>query len=181
MINDYYLTSGPKGEPLENIQMLGKIAGPVLQSCLPLPGLVARWLARHSVDISAMSADRPTPQNRVTLRNGQIVLDWKGSNGDAHLALVAKLKRKLRQAGFPIVLARPFDRRNPSHQCGTARMGSDPNSSVVDPFCRNHNHSNLFTTDASVLPTSAAVNPALTIAALSLRATDHMQRSDLLG
>ena len=53
-------------------------------------------------------------------------------------------------------------------------MGNDPANSVVDPFCRSHDHRNLFIVDASVLPTSAAVNPALTIAALALRAGRHI-------
>jgi choline dehydrogenase-like flavoprotein len=58
-------------------------------------------------------------------------------------------------------------------------MGTDPATSVVDPFCRAHDHSNLFVVDASVLPTSAAVNPALTIAAQALRTADHILGKDL--
>ena len=57
-------------------------------------------------------------------------------------------------------------------------MGRDAATSVVDTFCRSHDHPNLFITDASVLPTSAAVNPALTIAALSLRAADHITETE---
>jgi choline dehydrogenase-like flavoprotein len=49
----------------------------------------------------------------------------------------------------------------------------------VDTFGRSHDHANLFITDASVLPTSAAVNPALTVAALSLRTADHLVATDL--
>jgi choline dehydrogenase-like flavoprotein len=174
MVNDYYLTGGPKGEPLGNAQLLGKISGTILAATTTLPRFVANWVARHSVDLYAMSEDLPNPESRVTLKNGQIVLDWKRSNWEAHLALVAKLKAKLRQAGYPIVLSRPFDRRTPSHQCGTARMGKDPATSVVDTFCRSYDHPNLFITDASVLPTSAAVNPALTVAALAIRAAHHI-------
>ncbi|MGL4309412.1 MAG: FAD-dependent oxidoreductase [Paracoccaceae bacterium] len=178
MANDYYLTGGPKGEPLGNIQLLGKISGTILAATTALPRFIANWIARHSVDLYAMSEDLPNPESRVTLKNGQIVLDWKRSNWDAHAALVAKLKAKLRAAGYPIVLSRAFDRRTPSHQCGTARMGADPANSVVDTFCRSHDHSNLFITDASVLPTSAAVNPALTVAALALRAARHITETD---
>lgn len=174
MVNDFYLSGGPKGEPLGNIQLLGKISGNILQASSPLPKWLAHWIARHSVDFYAMSEDLPHPESRVSLRDGQIMLDWKRSNWQAHEALVAKLRAILRKAGFPVVLSRPFDRRTPSHQCGTARMGLDPRESVVDPFCRAHDHPNLFITDASVLPTSAAVNPALTIAALALRAGAHI-------
>ncbi len=75
------------------------------------------------------------------------------------------MKDVFRAAGFPIVLTRPFDRRTPSHQCGTVRFGSDPANSALDLQCRAHDHPNLHVVDASFLPTSAAVNPSLTIAA----------------
>jgi choline dehydrogenase-like flavoprotein len=177
-INDFYLTGGPQGEPLGNIQLLGKISGPILASDTPIPLPVARWIADRSVDLLAMSEDLPNPNSRVTLQDGQIRLDWKRSNWQAHLALVAKLKAKLRHAGYPIVLSRAFDRRTPSHQCGTARMGADPAASVVNAYCRSHDHANLFIVDASVLPTSAAVNPALTIAALALRTAQHITETE---
>ena len=88
---------------------------------------------------------------------------------------MAKTKSVLRRAGFPILMARAFDRRTPSHQSGTACFGNDPKSSVLDLFCRAHDHENLYVVDASFLPTSAAVNPALTIAAQALRVADHIK------
>ncbi len=174
MVNDFYLTGGPNGAPLGNIQMLGKISGPILASDTPIPLPLANWIAGHAVDVLAMSEDLPNPESRVTLRGEQIVLDWKRSNWQAHLALVAKLKAVLKRAGYPITLARAFDRRTPSHQCGTARMGADPATSVVNADCRAHDLANLYIVDASVLPTSAAVNPSLTIAALALRTAEHI-------
>ncbi|KRW93101.1 FAD-dependent oxidoreductase [Paracoccus sp. MKU1] len=178
MVNDFYLTGGPGGEPLGNIQLLGKISGPILAASSSLPRGLAHWIAARSVDLYAMSEDLPNPESRVSLKGGRIVLDWKRSNWRAHELLVARLKRLLRRAGYPVVLSRPFDRRTPSHQCGTARMGADPRGSVVDAFCRSHDHRNLFIADASVLPTSAAVNPALTVAALSLRAARHIRETE---
>ncbi|MSU90362.1 FAD-dependent oxidoreductase [Rhodobacteraceae bacterium 2CG4] len=174
MLNDFYLTGGPDGAPLGNVQLLGKISGTILAANAPLPRPVARWIAARSVDLYAISEDLPDPDSRVTLQDGRIRLDWKRSNREAHLALVAKLKSVLRKAGYPVVMARAFDRRTPSHQCGTARMGRDPATSVVDSFCRSHDHPNLYIADASVLPTSAAVNPALTVAALAHRAAGHI-------
>ena len=174
MINDFYLTGGPDGEPLGNIQMLGKISGAILAADTSIPGPLANWIAGHAVDVLAMSEDLPNPDSRVTLRGGQIVVDWKRSNWQAHRALVAKLKAALRRAGYPILLSKTFDRRTLSHQCGTARMGLDPATSVVNPLCRAHDHDNLYIVDASVLPTSAAVNPSLTIAALALRTGEHL-------
>jgi len=174
LVNDFYLTGGRNGEPLGNIQLLGKITGPILTASSSLPRSIANWIAARSIDLYAMSEDLPNPESRVQIRDGKIVLDWKRSNWEAHLALVAKMKSLLRKAGYPVVLSRAFDRRTPSHQCGTARMGPDPTASVVDSFGRTHDHPNLFIVDASILPTSAAVNPALTIAALALRSSRHI-------
>ncbi|MBW3653805.1 MAG: GMC family oxidoreductase [Actinobacteria bacterium] len=56
-----------------------------------------------------------------------------------------------------------------SHAAGTLRMGCDPQTSVVDRDGRFRGIDNLYVADASVLPTSAAVNPSLTIAANALR------------
>ena len=178
MVNDFYQDDGAGGPPLGNIQMLGKITGPILAASSRLPAPIAHYVASRSFDFYAMSEDLPNPDSRVTLRDGVIKLDWKRSNYRAHETLVATLKSVLRRAGFPIVLSQPFDRRTPSHQCGTARMGRDPNTSVVDTVCRSHDHPNLFIMDASVLPTSAAVNPALTIAALALRTARHIQETE---
>jgi choline dehydrogenase-like flavoprotein len=172
MVNDVYLSGGENDAPLGNIQLLGKISGPILAASSRIPRPFADWIAARTIDLYAMSEDLPHPESRVSLKDGRIVLDWRRSNWETHLALVATLKRLLRKAGYPIVLSRPFDRRTPSHQCGTLRMGRDPASSVVDPFGRSHDHPNLFVADASVLPTSAAVNPALTVAALALRCAE---------
>jgi hypothetical protein len=83
----------------------------------------------------------------------------------------------MRKAGWPITLSRGFPKSKPSHQCGTNRMGADPQTSVVDPNLKAHDLDNLYICDASVLPTSAAVNPSLTIAALALRAGDHIAKA----
>lgn len=168
-LNDWYSTGGPNGEPLGNVQLLGRVSGPILAAQTGLPRVVANLMARHAIDFYVMSEDLPDPESRVTIRDGEIVLNWTRSNWAAHEALVAKLKTALRRAGYPLSLSRAFDRRTPSHQCGTARMGQDPGASVVSAWGRSHDHENLWIADASVLPTSAAVNPALTIAAHALR------------
>ena len=53
-------------------------------------------------------------------------------------------------------------------------FGTDPRTSVLDPFCRTHDVENLFVVDASFFPSSAAVNPALTIVAQALRVAEHI-------
>jgi choline dehydrogenase-like flavoprotein len=176
-VNDFYLTGGPNGEPLGNIQMLGRITGPILAGESGLPLWLSHHIAEHSIHIMAMSEDLPDPNSRVLWRNGEVVLDWRKTNTKAHDLLVSRLKRAMRKAGWPITLSRGFPKSKPSHQCGTNRMGADPMSSVVDPNLKAHDLDNLYICDASVLPTSAAVNPSLTIAALALRAGDHIARA----
>ncbi len=61
-----------------------------------------------------------------------------------------------------------------NHEVGGCRMGSDPKTSVVDPFCRSHDVSNLYVVDASVFPSSSEKNPTLTIMALATRTADHI-------
>ena len=60
------------------------------------------------------------------------------------------------------------------HLLGTARMGTDPATSVVDSLGRSHDVPNLFVLDGSVMVTGGAVNPTSTIAALALRAARHI-------
>ena len=88
-------------------------------------------------------------------------------------------RRVLRRLGFPIILSRAFDHRTPSHQCGTARLGIDPASSVANAFGQCHDHPNLILADASIFVTSAAVNPALTIAALALRSAKALTEAKI--
>ncbi len=63
-----------------------------------------------------------------------------------------------------------------SHIMGTCIMGADPRDSVVDAACRSHDHPNLFIAGSAVFPSSACVNPTLTIAALALRTADTIAR-----
>jgi choline dehydrogenase-like flavoprotein len=62
----------------------------------------------------------------------------------------------------------------PGHPLGTTRMGDDPKLSVVDRDLKIHGIDNLYTVGGSVFPTSGAVAPTLTIAALALRLRDHV-------
>ncbi len=179
-LNDFYFDDGAGGKPLGNMQLLGKVTAPILKASLPyVPQAALHWLALHTVDWYLMSEDLPLADNRIVIDGAGIVLHWQRTNMTAHRKLVAKARQIFRAAGYPVVLTRAFDRRTPSHQCGTVRMGHDPASAALDEFCRAHDHSNLFVVDASFLPASAAVNPSLTIAAQALRVADHMLREGL--
>ena len=60
------------------------------------------------------------------------------------------------------------------HNLGTAKMGNDPASSVVDRFGRTHDVPNLYIVDGSVFTTSTGVNPTATICALAKRTATHI-------
>ncbi|BCG82151.1 GMC oxidoreductase [Mesorhizobium sp. 113-3-3] len=169
--NDFYNADPETGFPLGNVQLLGHITGNILKANAPLlPRWVAGLIARNCYGWFLTSEDLPNPDSRVTVSDGRIVMHWVRSNMQAHETLIRKTRHVMRKAGFPIVLTRTFGRKTTSHQCGTARLGNDPQTSVVSTDCRSHEISNLYVTDASVLPTSAAVNPALTVAALAIKA-----------
>lgn len=63
------------------------------------------------------------------------------------------------------------------HQAGTCRMGTDPASSVTDPYGRVWGHDNLFVSDGGLHPTNGGFNPVLTIMALAFRNADHLAKS----
>ncbi|MDF0661675.1 MULTISPECIES: GMC family oxidoreductase [unclassified Rhizobium] len=175
--NDFYNENNEIGAPLGNVQLLGHITGNILKANFPVPA--PAWLiniiARHAYGWFLTSEDLPNPESRVMVKDDRIVVNWVRSNMRAHEALIKKTKQVMRKADFPVVLTHTFGRKTTSHQCGTARLGSNPKTSVVDLNCRSHDISNLYITDASVLPTSAAVNPALTIAALAIKAGASMR------
>ena len=62
------------------------------------------------------------------------------------------------------------------HLMGTARMGTDPQRSVVNEWGRSHDVKNLFIVDGSIFVTSAGVNPTRTIQALALYVADSMKQ-----
>jgi choline dehydrogenase-like flavoprotein len=62
---------------------------------------------------------------------------------------------------------------NANHEMGTARMGNDPKTSVLNRFNQMHEVKNVFITDGSCMTSSACVNPSLTYMALTARACDY--------
>ncbi len=183
-VNDFYF-HGEEGDrfPLGNLQLLGKLQAGMLTAKQPLvPKAVLRQVANRSVDWWVMSEDLPDPESRVTLgAGGRIEVRFLPNNLRAHDRLIRAATRMLRRAGYPTVLIQRMGIDTNSHQCGTAKFGTDPSQSVLDPFCRSHDVPNLFVVDASFFPSSAAVNPALTIAAQALRVADHLQNRSVMA
>ena len=81
--------------------------------------------------------------------------------------MIRKAKQILRRAGALFFVN--WDVSTFSHAVGTVRMGDDERASPLDAECRFRGVEGLYVTDGSVFPTSAGVNPSLTIAANALR------------
>ena len=176
-VHDFYFGASAQDTPLGSLQLLGKIREPMLRGPLPsVPKFLRSALAEHSVDWYAQSEDPPHPDSRVTLRpDGAINLHWHRTNLSAHRRWVARCKQILRDTGYPIVLSSGFGTEVVSHQCGTVRFGNDPARSALDPLCKAWDHDNLYVVDTGFFPSSAAVNPALTLAAQALRVGHHLR------
>lgn len=177
-INDFYLKNAVKPYPLGNVQGLGKLqAGMLTAGMRWVPESLMGWFATRSVDWWIMSEDLPDPENRVTVdSDGKIRVSYVPNNLKAHGELVQHWTRLMKSLGYPIVITQKMDITVAMHQCGTARFGTDPRSSVLDPNCKAWDLDNLYVVDASFLPSSTAVNPSLTIVAQAVRTADHLLR-----
>jgi choline dehydrogenase-like flavoprotein len=175
-INDFYSRGPGMQYPLGNLQMLGKLQAGMLTAAQPLvPTPILQGLANRSVDWWVMSEDLPDPENRVTLSTGgSIQVHWKPNNRIAHEKLIRMAREMMRAAGYPLVFVQRMGIDTNSHQCGTACFGDDPAKAVLDPICKAYDLENLYVVDSSFFPSSAAMNPGLTIAAQALRVADHL-------
>ncbi len=168
--NDWYWQS-ELGYPLGNVQLLGKLQRAMFKASKPwAPNFALDFLAARSLDLYLESEDLPSESNFLSVDSlGKIRIHWKPTNMKSHYGLVAETKRILRKIGYPIVLTERMGIETNSHQCGTLKAGNRPSESVLDSHCRTHDIENLFAVDGSFFPSSAALNPALTIAAQALR------------
>jgi choline dehydrogenase-like flavoprotein len=170
-VNDWYLDGGD-GRPLGALQLIGKVQGVMMKTAAPrgLPAAVVNQVAQRSVEWLIMAEDLPDRENRVSVdARGTITTARVARGVRAHERLLRRAKRLLRAAGYAASFTQRFDISMNSHQCGTIVAGADPATSVLDPWCRAHDLENLWVIDAGFFPSSAAMNPALTIAAQALR------------
>ena len=178
-INDFYFGDHDFKYPMGNIQGLGKLQSGMLTAKQKfLPKFLSDWMAERSVDWWIMSEDLPDLGNRVLLRGDTIRLHYTENNMAGHKRLVEKTRSLMSRIGFRLNIAKHMGGLSVSHQCGTVRFGSDPSKAALNEFCRSFDHENLFVVDASFFPSSAATNPALTIAAQAIRVADHIAKND---
>jgi choline dehydrogenase-like flavoprotein len=142
-----------------------------------------------SIDFHA--EQQPNPLSRVMLDTEldelgvpRIKLDWRYTSGDVvtvtrALSLLAAdfsqshvghLQYDAASVEFEMTRYGAYG----GHHIGTARMGSDPRTSVVDVDCRVHGVANLYVASAATFPTSSQANPTLTVVAMALRLARHL-------
>lgn len=173
-VNDFYDDLGD-GFPGGALQAIGKVQGSMMKShATRVPRRALDRVANHSMEWVVMTEDTPSVHNRVTVgSDGRIRISWRRTNYDRHEAFLAKVRGILKKAGYAAIFEQRFTIDMNSHMCGTAVAGIDPATSVVDPLCRAHDLPNLLVVDSAFFPSSAAQNPALTIAAQALRVAER--------
>lgn len=141
----------------------------------------------HIAGMVAITEDLPSETNTVTLDPelsdsdgipAPKVTYTLSENSKKMLAhAVDRGKEALTAAGAVETWADPLMRTAGWHLMGTARMGIDPNRSVVNEWGRAHDVKNLFIIDGSIFVTAGGVNPTSTIQALALYVADHIKRN----
>jgi choline dehydrogenase-like flavoprotein len=171
--------SWPAGAPVNTARQLALqgIRGDALNRAL------FDQTARH-IRLASLVEQLPLPQNRITLDAKE--KDMYGvplprityrldDYTKAGLAVAARAHDEIFERLDASEIHHSPQVQGAGHIIGTARMGDDPRTSVVDRDLRSHDHKNLFILGSAVFPTAATANPTLTIAALSLRAVEPVK------
>jgi choline dehydrogenase-like flavoprotein len=138
-----------------------------------------------SFGINAFGEILPHPDNRVTLNKAAkdvdglptLTMDVRIRENELAMRkdMQASAMEMLETAGFRNVRGydRPYGPGLGIHEMGTARMGRDPKTSVLNGWNQVHACKNVYVTDGACMTSSSCVNPSLTYMALTARAADH--------
>jgi choline dehydrogenase-like flavoprotein len=151
-----------------------------LRPLLRIPALVTIKTFGRATIFVCLIEDLPYQENRVVLDTNEadgvrVEYNIKGELRHRVTQFRQLLTERLKGRRM-VFLSQDVD-LNYGHPCGTCAMSRDPSTGVIDHNCRAHSIANLFIADASFMPTSAAANPSLTIAANALRVSseiDHL-------
>ena len=184
-INDFYWGEEGYEYPMGNIQSTGEILPVMLKAMFnePLPGWTFEQMYNHATDWWFMTEDVPDPNNRITWEQNTVKISYKENNRVSY----DRLQKRWIEILQSLEMCDKFFTLNEStyqslkvgiqgvaHQCGTCRFGTDPKTSVLDINCKAHDLDNLYITDSSFYPSSAALNPTHTLLANALRVGDHL-------
>lgn len=137
------------------------------------------------VSLTGMGECLPYYENKITLSPDQtdewgmplVVFDaeWKENEVRMTQDILDEGEAMLEAAGFKNI--RRIDTQQAMgldiHEMGTARMGKDPKTSMLNAFNQIHAVPNVFVTDGSCMASTACQNPSITYMALTARAADH--------
>jgi choline dehydrogenase-like flavoprotein len=191
MSQEFYETDPARGFLRGYTYQMGRGMGPASTAIGSVP-----WGASHHSEfdqrfgntngLGVIGEDLPLESNRVTLDPGlkdrfgiptpriEYSLDDNSHRMLAHG--VKQAKTVLLEAGAHRVIERAHSVQAGWHLMGTARMGDDPERSVVDGNGQAHDAGNLFIVDGSVFVTGGGVNPTPTIQAIALKVADYIRR-----
>jgi choline dehydrogenase-like flavoprotein len=192
-LNDFYFWEGQK---YGTVQSFGAIPpmewltnrpgrrGKLLRLMSPAVRQIYERFFNGGLVLAAMTEDLPYLDNRV------LPSDRPSLDGRQRLRINYRLHRSEieRRTSFLSQLKEVLDpfrkmsvgsgkeNANLGHVCGTCRFGIDPKTSVLDPQNRAHEVDNLYVVDTSFFPSSAGLNPSLTVAANAIRVAAHVNQ-----
>jgi len=193
-LNDFYLWEGQKYgtvqsfgaiPPMEWLTNRPGARGTALRAMSPAVRAVYERFLTGGLVLAAMTEDLPYSENRV-LPAEQPAADSRQRlriHYRLHRSEIERRKtflRHLKEVLAPfrkLPLGSGKDNSNLGHVCGTCRFGTDPATSVLDANNRAHEVDNLYVVDSSFFPSSAGLNPSLTVAANALRVAAHVHQS----
>jgi choline dehydrogenase-like flavoprotein len=141
----------------------------------------------HQVGVKMVGESMADERNRVTLSDEldqyglkipRITYSWYDNDKKLIKHALSQMQMSMEAIGATDIFQQTEDA---NHLAGTARMGFDPETSVVNADCRSWDIPNLWVCDGSVFPTTGGVNPSLTIQAIALRTADRIKAMSLRG
>lgn len=185
-ILDYYFGAedGPfKNRKLGSLQSISTPPPGLVEMEAPRPlGKIAALGVKLLTGLLAIAEDQPQYDNHIGVDASRrtdygmatpvVSSDYSERDIAAVTELANKAKLIMKKTGAWTQYIHHI--RTFSHTVGTIRMGNNEKTAPLDQYCTFRGIDNLYVTDGSFMPTSAAVNPSLTIAANALRVGDHI-------
>ena len=197
MLSQEFYETNPENDFVRgyDLQVTGGATAPLSAALGGLQGSMVPWgrghhqefreRFGHTFGMTIMTEDLPEEHNQVTLDPNltdahgipAAKLHYEVSENTSRMLEhgLARGREVLEAAGAKQVMGTKVRRNAGWHLLGTARMGDDPQTSVVDRWGRSHDVPNLLIIDGSIFTTSACINPTCTIEALALRTADWVK------